>query len=306
MRSKLMLFIATEKGECVLKSLLSFDKDLVKIVIGFNEVNVKENYYNEIKDRCQNNEILFYDWNDVKSNLECLLINEDISEAVAIGWKFFIPLSINKYLKHKLIVFHDSLLPQYRGFAPTPTALICGEKEIGMSVIYAEKEADCGDIIIQKKFCVDEKIYIKDVIKKQSELYCEAMLELITKLENDNIITYKQNSNNATYSIWRNPEDCEIDWNDSSEKIYNLIRAVNIPYTGAFTYFENERIYIWKAEPVDDLNFAIRNSGKIWKIDNGMPLIVCGEGILKLTDITDENGNDFIFNKLRIRLGRRW
>ena len=45
----------------------------------------------------------------------------------------------------------------------------------------------------------------------------------------------KQDEAQATYFGGRKPEDGRIDWTQSAERIYNLIRAVTHPYPGAFT-----------------------------------------------------------------------
>ena len=46
----------------------------------------------------------------------------------------------------------------------------------------------------------------------------------------------------------RAPEDGEINWDWSSKRIYDFIRAQTRPYPGAFTFVNKENIIIWKAE----------------------------------------------------------
>ena len=63
---------------------------------------------------------------------------------MAVSWRWMI-----KHPKNKLIVFHDSILPKYRGFAPLVNMLINGEKEIGVSAIFGADEYD-SEIISEK------------------------------------------------------------------------------------------------------------------------------------------------------------
>jgi len=299
---KLLLFIATEKGFEVLKKVYKYNKEIIGLVTSFQEVDVKEKFYNKIESFCNKERIFFKKYNkEFKQNLEDIIKIYNITEAIAIGWKYFIPLKINKLLETKLIIFHDSLLPKYRGFCPTPTAIICGEKEVGISVLFATNEMDKGQIILQKKIPIDTNLYIKDIIVKQSKLYSDAIIELVEMIKKGNIKSKAQDESKATYSIWRNPEDCQIDWNLSSIEIYNLIRAVNFPYMGAFTYYEGEKVYIIKSEIVKDIKFEKRDPGKIWKIDKKMPVVVCGKGIIKLKKVKGENENDISFNFIRRR-----
>jgi methionyl-tRNA formyltransferase len=61
-----------------------------------------------------------------------------------------------------------------------------------------------------------------------------------------------QDHSKATCFGGRKPEDGRIDWNSSARDICNLVRAVTRPYPGAFTDIDGERVFIWKAVPLED------------------------------------------------------
>ncbi len=44
---------------------------------------------------------------------------------------------------------HSSLLPKYRGAAPINWAIINGEAETGVTIMYMADELDAGDVILQ-------------------------------------------------------------------------------------------------------------------------------------------------------------
>jgi methionyl-tRNA formyltransferase len=46
---------------------------------------------------------------------------------------------------------HTAKLPEYRGLYPTYWAMSCGEKTIGISIHYIEKDIDTGKIILQEE-----------------------------------------------------------------------------------------------------------------------------------------------------------
>lgn len=300
---KIALFIATKKGYEVLSKIYEYDKNIIGLVCTFNEINVLEDYSTKIQDYCNSKELSFLWWKDLKESLIETLYKFKITDSIAIGWRYLIDLKINEYLENPLVVFHDSLLPRFRGFAPTPTAIICGEEEIGMTALVATEKTDEGPIIIQKRHAIGKDLYINDVIDIQSILYQETAIELIEMIKSNNVKSTPQEHSKATYSIWRSPEDCRIDWTMSSESIYNLIRAVSYPYTGAFTYMEERKVYIWKAEIIENIKFEKRDCGKIYSIDeNGRPTIICGDGMIKLLNTTYEDKNEVIFSRLRVRL----
>jgi methionyl-tRNA formyltransferase len=296
--------VATEKGLRVLEQAYQYNKDMIGLVTTFEEVNVLESFSKSIQDFCWERNLQFMWWKDIKNILFQQIESREITAAFAIGWRYLLPLTINDYLQTNLIIFHDSLLPKYRGFAPTATALICGEREIGMSVLFAAEKMDTGDIILQKSAVIDPAMYIKDAIGVQSQLYQEAFTELMERIIRNDVVGIPQDETKATYSIWRDSDDCRIDWSLPSNSIFNLIRAVNFPYTGAFTYYDRNKIFVWRAEVVPDIRFETRDPGKIWEITaENNPIVVCGEGMLKLTDVTDQNHNQIQFTALRKRFG---
>lgn len=297
---QIALFIATEKGYTCLKSVIERGyAQCIGFVVSFKEIHVDKSYGEDIKKLCEKNNISFFYWKEVDKQIIMQCEKYSISIAFAIGWRYLIPIQINKIVRNRLIVFHDSLLPRYRGFAPTPTAIINGEDVIGVTALYATEEIDKGDIILQKKIYVDNEEYISDIIRKQAQVYAEMMIEI---LEQRSFAVTKQNEEEATYSIWRDEEDCRINWEESARDIYNLVRAVATPYPGAFCFYKGKKIVIDRVEVSEDINFAIRQPGKIWTIQNNVPLVICGQGIIKIKNAHYANGQEVIFDKLREKL----
>ena len=50
---------------------------------------------------------------------------------------------------------HASLLPQYRGSAPINWAMLNGDTETGVSIMYMAEELDAGDVILTAKTPID-------------------------------------------------------------------------------------------------------------------------------------------------------
>jgi len=303
--NKFIWCLNTEKGYQVLKKIHNDYFENIGLICSYPEWNVKENYGQSIANYCISNNIQYIQWDALKSDLEHYIKKNNISGIIAIGWQFLIPLEYNTILDNKIIVFHDSLLPKYRGFCPLATAILKGENEIGVSVIYASEGIDEGEIILQKKANIDNVAYLKDAINLISHLYYEGVEDLLFMINSNTITSHKQKQSEATYCLWRDPNDQKIDWNDSATNIYNLIRASGPPYLGAYTQLKNKTIRIWKASVQEnDINFEIRNPGKIWNLENGKPVVVCGKGLLKIISATYEDGTNAVpIQKLRQRFG---
>lgn len=298
---KFLLFLSTEKGYDYLKTFYEYNNNYIGGVFSFNEINVVENYFYKIKNYCEEKNIKFFNWEIFKNDIEKIIIENKINNVILIGWRYLISDKINKLLDNKMIVYHDSILPKYRGFSPTPSMIINGEKEFGFTVLFAEKDMDCGNIIYQKKYELKDSYYIKDLIFILSKGYSNSIPYVLKNLKEKNFV--KQNNENATYSCWRDIEDMHINWNKSNEYIYNFVRALGSPYKGAFCYYENEKIYIYESEIINDkINFEIEYPGKFWRINNDEAVVICKNGLIKIKNCYYENGEKVIFKKLRTRL----
>lgn len=165
MPGKIILFIASEKGYTAFSAVVMQNyAHKIGAVVTFKETDVAKSWDNDIREECIHSKIPFYFWADIKNNMFAVMQEHDCKYAVTISWKYLLPVEINKYLKYPPIVFHDSLLPKYRGFSPTPTAIMCGETEIGVTAILANEQVDQGEILVQKSVYIPETMYIEDII----------------------------------------------------------------------------------------------------------------------------------------------
>lgn len=300
---KLMCLFATQKGEAVLSAAISSGYvHNLGCVVTFKE-KIAVSFESEMEQLCIEYDVPFLYWGDVKNSLKSLITEYQISAIVAIGWRFQLSLELNELLQYPIIVFHDSLLPKYRGFAPTPTAIICGDKSVGVTILYASDGVDKGDIIWQKEIIIDKGDYIQEVIDKQADIYIEGFFYILSRMQcGMTLLSSPQDESQATYSIWRSPEDFRIDWSKTANEIYNFIRALTTPYSGAFTYYKNKKVIILRAHILPEMSFALRDYGKLWSIQDNHPAVICGCGMLQIDTAINAEGQAVIFDTLRCRL----
>ncbi|MCG8400153.1 MAG: methionyl-tRNA formyltransferase [Firmicutes bacterium] len=201
----------------------------------------------------------------------------------AIGWRWLIPF------KGKLIVFHDSLLPKYRGFAPLVNQLINRENKIGVTALLASKEYDRGDIIEQRYISISYPIKIEEVINQLTPMYSELVIKIYNNIRKvREIKAYKQNETESSYSLWRDEDDYRINWGKGSDEIKRFIAEVGYPYLGTSTLVENKKVRVLEAEIVSDQVVKNRTPGKVIFSDGIYPIIVCGQGLLKVKNLIDD------------------
>ena len=73
---------------------------------------------------------------------ELIALKPDLIVTAAYGQ--FLPVKLLNTPRFRSINVHASLLPKYRGGAPVHYAIINGEKETGVSIMYMEKKMDAG------------------------------------------------------------------------------------------------------------------------------------------------------------------
>jgi methionyl-tRNA formyltransferase len=288
--NKVGLFLLGEKGYEVLLHIRSINKiQCLKFIVADRDLNIKKDYFDEIK-KISSEEGVFFLTRKEKNKEIC-----NVDFAISIGWKWILDID-------NLVVIHDSLLPKYRGFNPLVTALIEGDSTIGVSALLANSEMDKGDILFQEKVKINYPIKVQEAISLISPLYSLIVEKLLIQSFNE-IIQTPQNDNESSYSIWRDELDYFIDWNNDASKIARFIDAVGYPYLGARTNYMGEIIIIEEVEVVKDLFFINRSIGKIFRLDNGAPIVLCGKGLLKIKKaFYSETNKQVIFNKIRIRL----
>jgi hypothetical protein len=215
---------------------------------------------------------------------------------IFVGWQY-------SSLDHgsKRIVIHDSLLPAYRGFAPTATALINGESEIGVTAISPIESIDAGPIYAQRRIPVTYPVKIKDMFDKQAALNGSLIVDLMDQVERGDATLVPQRHADATYSIWRDEHDYRIDWTRPSEEISRTIDALGYPFLGARTLLNGTIVLIDSAEVAEDTVFARRDVGKLWRIDERGPLVVCGTGCVVVTAMRTLDGTPIDHVPLRSR-----
>ncbi|HTT58290.1 MAG TPA: formyltransferase, partial [Opitutaceae bacterium] len=130
---------------------------------------------------------------------------------------------------------HGSLLPRYRGRAPINWAVLHGEPRIGMTLHRMVKAADAGAIVDQEGVDLGARDTAEQAFRKVLPCARRVLARQIDALLAGTARETPQDESQATYFGGRTPEDGRIDWRQTSQQIFNLIRAVTDPYPGAFT-----------------------------------------------------------------------
>lgn len=206
---------------------------------------------------------------------------------IVVSWRYMIPRDVYELPRRGTFVLHDSLLPKYRGFAPTQWAMINGESTTGVSLFRIAEAVDAGPIVDQLEIPIAEGEVIGEVMERVTSGYIELINRNLRSLLDGRAPLREQDESAATYTCKRLPEDNRVDWGAATEAVYNLIRAATTPYPGAFTTVAGEKLIVWSADRLGAApGYVGRVPGRVIQVKPGEGVVVLtGDGALLLREV---------------------
>ena len=202
-------------------------------------------------------------------------------------YRDLIDSSVLKLPKSGCMNLHGSLLPKYRGRCPINWVLVNGEKETGISLHYMTRRPDDGDVVIQKKIIISDDDTARSLHEKATNASSKMLDEILPQIKNGTAPRIPQDYSRATYFGGRRPKDGEIDWSKSAVKVRNLVRAVTIPYPGAFSYVGNRKCLFWMVTALPESD----QSPEPGTIVSSDPFVIaCGNGSVRIDFGQTEDG----------------
>lgn len=225
----------------ILEGLLANDYNVIAVVTQSDkEVGRKKKLtFSPVKEVALKHEIpCFQPLKIRKEYAELLTLNADLILTCAYGQ--IIPEALLKVPKLGAINTHGSLLPQYRGGAPIQRALMNGEKETGITLMYMDAKMDEGDILYQERIAIAEDDTSTTLFAKLSALALKMLLKYLPCIINGEAVAVKQDNSLATYAYNLKKEDEFINFNRDVLTVYNHIRGL-LTNPGAYGVIENKQ-----------------------------------------------------------------
>ena len=246
-----------------------------------------------VKQYAEENGMKIYQPQKVKGNIEFIeelkSQNPDVICVVAYGK--LLPKEILDIPKYGCINVHGSLLPKYRGAAPIQWSVLNGDKTTGVTTIYMDEGMDSGDMILKEEVKIGEYETTGELWDRLSKVGAHLLVKTLKEIEAGTAKREKQDDD-FTMAPMLNKSMAQIDWeNQSAEQIKNLIRGLN-PIMGAYTYVNNKKLKIWKAElkPYTE-NVKDLKNGDVVLADSKKGLeFKAKDGIIRAIEVQGDNG----------------
>lgn len=210
------------------------------------------------------------------------IIDKQPDIIITCAYGQIIPEALLNYPKYGCINVHGSLLPKLRGGAPIHHAIINGDKETGITIMYMDKAMDSGDIISQKILPILPEDNLDTLYEKMSLLGANLLQETLPDIIAGKNNRIKQDEKLVTFGYNITKEEEKINFNNSSLEIHNQIRGLSsIP--GAYCYLDEKRLKIYASTLTNDKSKDA--PGTISKIDKTGIYLSTKDNLLKITDI---------------------
>ena len=193
--------------------------------------------------------------------------------------------------KYKAINVHASLLPKGRGGAPIQRAIMDGDSETGISIMYMEKGMDTGDILSQTKMPILDTDTQETLFDKLGKLGASMINPTIEDLVNGKIKPIKQNEDEVTYTYALTKEDEMLDFSKSSKLVDCKVRGLG-EKIGATFKIDGVSYKIYKVTKTDEA--TTKQPKTITEVQKKYFKVACGDNKTVLIDEIKPEGKNLM------------
>jgi len=209
----------------------------------------------------------------------------DLNVTVAYGK--MIPREVLDLPRLGSINVHPSLLPKYRGASPIVSAILNGETETGVTIMYQSMELDAGDLILQYRVAIAPDDTARTLENRLGRLGADALVEALHLIAAGRAPRIPQDHGSATYAGRLEKAHGRIDWAKPARELVNLIRAMD-PWPSAYTTHRGRLLKVWRAEAADESGGA--EPGTVLDVRPGEGIVVASsQGAVRLLEVQPED-----------------
>jgi len=228
------------------------------------------------------------------------VMSESPDYLFTLGWSQIFKIDFINCFSQFVVGTHPSKLPYGRGRAPLPWTILEDLDSSAVSFFKIDTGIDTGSLIFQREFKIPPRTYVKDLYAMVGKELSYGFHEIYKSIDTNTPIHFsKQKEENVSIRGKRTPSDGLIEFHHQYESVERLIRAVGVPYPGAYTYYKDEKITFWEVEfDTEGLHFG--TLGQIHKKGENGILVQFSNGNLWLNNPTCEDGTSVPIKFFRV------
>jgi methionyl-tRNA formyltransferase len=174
---------------------------------------------------------------------------------VVMAYGQILPRTVLEIPPAACLNLHASLLPRHRGAAPIQAAIVAGDRETGITLMYMDEGLDTGDVMLQMRIEIAPDETGGSLHDHLAAIAPAALREALVLLAAGTAPRLPQDSSVASYTVKLEREHGRIDWSEPADLIERKIRAFD-PWPGAFTVLRDatgsdRKLKIFRASVAD-------------------------------------------------------
>ena len=246
--------------------------------------------FSPVKEYALSQNIPVYQPEKMRDGTALALVEQLEPELIVVAaYGRILPDEILSFPRYGAINVHSSLLPKYRGAAPINWAILQGETETGVTIMYMASELDAGDIISARSISIGEDEDAGALTARLADLGAEALSESVLEIAQGRAVRTPQAHERSTYAPMLSKELSPVDWSKSAHAIHCQIRGL-LPWPAASTaLFSEAPVKLYRAEETGE--HSEEPAGTILSADKKGIAVVCGDGmVLRITELQAPGG----------------
>lgn len=216
---------------------------------------------------------------------EALSILKELSPELIVvaAYGKILPVEILELPAKGCINVHSSLLPRYRGAAPINWAILDGETETGVTIMYMAEGLDTGDIIAADKTEIPVDENAQQLHDRLAQMGAELVCHVVSEMEKGPVAVTKQDDSLSCYAHMLTKEMSPIDWSHPARRIHDQVRGL-YPWPSAVAEIDGVRCKILRTVLTGETTGKC--AGQPVQADKRALKIACGNGeVLEIAEL---------------------
>ncbi len=204
---------------------------------------------------CEENKIRYKEFQPGEKIISYKELFSKFDFGICSGFMKIVPKEIIDSVKKGIFNLHCGKLPDFRGRAPISRTMLAGLNELTITLHKMDSGIDSGDILDEETIKIDSTDDANDLYRKATKSASNLIYKNLHEIDSGFYELKPQNLSVKPVANGKLTRDeCKINWNDDIKKITDKVRALTLPYPGAFFDFDGKEFIIDYAVPALDLN----------------------------------------------------
>jgi methionyl-tRNA formyltransferase len=197
--------------------------------------------------------------------------------AVVVAYGLILPKPVLDAMPFGCFNIHASLLPRWRGAAPINRAIMAGDAESGVTIMWMDEGLDTGAMALQKAQPIAPDLTAGELHDALARLGADLMPLALAALEQGSLALTPQPAAGVTYADKISKDETRIAWLKPAKAVHDHIRGLS-PFPGAWFDLEGTRVKVLRST-------LARGSGAPGSVLDDQLTVACGEGAVRLLEL---------------------